>query len=86
MKFSFLAGTAVGYVLGARAGRERYENIVRLVRKVQGSQTAQATAGVLQAQAGDLRRRATGAVSAKLHGAQTTTTVTDPALNGHQPV
>lgn len=26
-KLSFLAGAAVGYVLGARAGRERYEQI-----------------------------------------------------------
>jgi hypothetical protein len=50
MNLSFLAGAAVGYVLGARAGRERYEAIVRLARKVAGSPTVQATAGVLQAQ------------------------------------
>ena len=47
----FLFGIAVGYVLGSRAGRERYEDIVAMARRVAGSQTVQATAGVLQAQA-----------------------------------
>lgn len=32
-KVTFLAGAAVGYVLGARAGRERYEQIVQLARR-----------------------------------------------------
>ena len=50
MKLSFLLGIAIGYVLGARAGRERYEDIVKLARRVAGSQTVQSTAGVLQAQ------------------------------------
>ncbi|MCW2530092.1 MAG: hypothetical protein JWM76_4952 [Pseudonocardiales bacterium] len=54
MKLSFLIGAAAGYVLGARAGRERYETIVSFARKVSGSQTVQATAGVLQAQADEL--------------------------------
>ncbi|GIF23203.1 hypothetical protein BJ973_000441 [Actinoplanes tereljensis] len=31
----FTAGLAVGYVLGARAGRERYEQIVAGARKAQ---------------------------------------------------
>jgi hypothetical protein len=67
MKLSLLVGAAVGYVLGARAGRERYESIVRVARKIAGSQTIQATAGVLQAQVDDIRQRARGVVSAKLH-------------------
>lgn len=45
-----LFGLAVGYVLGARAGRDRYEDIVRLARRVAGSQTVQSTAGVLRSQ------------------------------------
>jgi hypothetical protein len=74
VKLSFLLGAAVGYVLGARAGRERYESIVRLGRKVAGSQTVQSTAGVLQAQVDDLRHRATGVVTNRLHhGARRTT-------------
>jgi len=67
MKLSLLVGAAVGYVLGARAGRERYESIVRLARGLAGSQTVQSTAGVLQAQVEDLRHRAKDAVSHKLH-------------------
>ncbi len=50
MKLSFLVGAAVGYVLGARAGRGRYESIVRATHTITGSQTVQATAGVLQVQ------------------------------------
>jgi len=50
MKLSFVVGAAVGYVLGARAGRERYETIVAMGRKIAGSQTVQSTAGVLRAQ------------------------------------
>lgn len=52
MKPSFIFGALVGYVLGARAGRERYEDIVAVARRVAGSQTVQATAGVLEARAG----------------------------------
>lgn len=54
----FLIGVAVGYVLGSRAGRERYEDIVAIARRIAGSQTVQATAGVLQAQAAGVAERA----------------------------
>lgn len=33
-KFSFLVGVAAGYVLGARAGKQRYEQIKRASNKV----------------------------------------------------
>jgi len=33
-RITFLAGIAVGFVAGARAGRERYEQMVKLSRKV----------------------------------------------------
>ena len=49
VKLSNLVYAAIGYTLGARAGRERYEDIVRVARRVSGSQTVQATAGVVQA-------------------------------------
>jgi len=58
MKPSLIIGMIIGYVLGARAGRERYENIVAVARRVAGSQTIQATAGVLQAQAFEAAERA----------------------------
>jgi hypothetical protein len=50
-KTVFAAGLAAGYVLGARAGRERYETIARAARRVQSSQTVQSAAGVLWARA-----------------------------------
>jgi hypothetical protein len=40
-KMSMLTGFGVGYYLGARAGRERYEEINDLFRKVRGSQPVQ---------------------------------------------
>jgi hypothetical protein len=33
-RITFLAGLAVGYVVGTRAGRERYEQMVKATRKV----------------------------------------------------
>jgi hypothetical protein len=51
---TFLAGAAVGYVLGARAGRERFEQMRRLARQVMQNPTVQEAAGVLRAQAADL--------------------------------
>jgi hypothetical protein len=35
-----LIGVAVGYVLGTKAGRERYESIVRLARRAATSAPA----------------------------------------------
>ena len=67
MKLSMLIGGAVGYVLGIRAGRERYEQIVAVGRRIAGSQTVQSTAGVLQAQFDSMTARARDSFSAKLH-------------------
>src|SRR5262245_1299029 len=50
-RISFLSGLAAGYVLGAQAGRERYEQLKRLARKAAESPAMQQTAGALQAQA-----------------------------------
>ena len=54
---------AIGYVLGTKAGRERYEAIVRVTRRVAGSQTVQSTAGVLQSQLDSAGRRVAGRFS-----------------------
>jgi hypothetical protein len=75
MKLSFLVGGAIGYVLGARAGRERYEAIVRSARRVAGSQTVQSAAGVLQAQVDGLTVRVREVVASKISGGA-----------GHSPV
>jgi hypothetical protein len=47
---TFLLGIAVGYVLGSRAGRERYEQIVRTAERVKANPTVQEAAGMVQAQ------------------------------------
>ena len=49
----FLLGTGVGYVLGARAGRERYEQLARVSRRVADNPNVQAAAGVARAKAGE---------------------------------
>jgi hypothetical protein len=43
-KRSFALGLGAGYVLGARAGRQRYEQIVNLWHKVTGSPRVQEAA------------------------------------------
>jgi hypothetical protein len=68
VKLSNLVYGAVGYTLGARAGRGRYDQIVRLARRVAGSQTVQATAGVVQAQVDRVRGQAKQAIATKLGG------------------
>jgi hypothetical protein len=42
-RMTFLAGLAVGYVVGTRAGRERYEQMVKFSRKVIENPTVQQT-------------------------------------------
>jgi len=53
-KIMFLGGLAAGFVLGARAGREKYEEHVVRGRKVLDHPTVQEAAGVAQAQANKL--------------------------------
>ncbi|MDG4764921.1 hypothetical protein O7632_12540 [Solwaraspora sp. WMMD406] len=53
-KLWFIGGVAVGFVLGARAGREKYDELVLNARKVMDHPTVQEAAGVAQAQANRL--------------------------------
>lgn len=53
-KLMFIGGLAAGFVLGARAGREKYEELVVKGRKVLDHPTVQEAAGVAQAQANRL--------------------------------
>jgi hypothetical protein len=50
-KLMFLGGLAAGFVLGSRAGRQAYEELVQTAKKVKESPTVQEAAGVVQAQA-----------------------------------
>jgi hypothetical protein len=57
-RITFLSGLAAGYVLGARAGRERYEQIKRIGQRVADNPAAQQAAGAVQAQAAGLAKTA----------------------------
>lgn len=61
-RLTLALGFAIGYVLGSKAGRQRYEQIMRTARKLKDSPSVQGAAGVLQAQADS----AVGAVKQKL--------------------
>jgi hypothetical protein len=53
-KLMFISGLAAGFVLGSRAGREKYEEIRANAQKVWQHPTVQEAAGVAQAQANKL--------------------------------
>jgi hypothetical protein len=57
-RFMFFAGLAVGFIVGARAGRERYEQLKGLARKAADSPAVQQAAGAAQAQAAGLAKSA----------------------------
>ena len=51
-KMTFAIGFAAGYTLGTKAGRERYEQIVRAARTFGENPAVQSAAGVVTARAG----------------------------------
>ena len=44
-RFGMILGFAAGYILGTRAGKERYEQIVRAFKKLVGTESVQKAAG-----------------------------------------
>ncbi len=78
-KLMFIGGLAAGFVLGARAGREKYEEIAANARKVWDHPTVQEAAGVAQAQANRLVSESKDKLSqSKLGEKLSTTKSTDP--------
>jgi hypothetical protein len=65
-KLVFLGGLAAGFVLGSRAGRQAYDELMRTARKVKDSPGVQEAAGVVQAQASKLYEQGKGTVTDKL--------------------
>ena len=53
---TFIAGFAVGFIAGARAGRERYEQIVKTGRKVAENPTVQKATRAAGAKATELTK------------------------------
>ena len=76
-KLMFITGLAAGFVLGSRAGREKYEEITANAKKVWEHPTVQEAAGVAQAQATKLYSESkdklqTSKLGEKLHSSSTT--------------
>ncbi|MBB5873733.1 hypothetical protein F4553_007167 [Allocatelliglobosispora scoriae] len=53
-KLWFLGGLAAGYVLGTRAGREKFDQLAQTVRKVKDDPVVQDAIGIVQAEASKL--------------------------------
>jgi hypothetical protein len=66
-RVTFLTGFAVGFVVGARAGRERYEQLLKLARRTSDNPAVQQAAAALQAKAAGLANTATHKVAGQLH-------------------
>ena len=69
-RLTFLLGLGAGYVLGARAGRERYDQLMRSFREAKEQPGVQSAAGVVAAQATGIAQKAKSAVAAKVGGGE----------------
>ncbi|MGH3859333.1 MULTISPECIES: hypothetical protein [Actinokineospora] len=49
----FLLGAGVGYVLGSKAGRARYDQIMRTYRRIADHPAVQGAAGIARAKIGE---------------------------------
>jgi FAD/FMN-containing dehydrogenase len=78
----FFTGLGIGFVLGARAGRERYEQLRKLARKAADSPAVQQAAGALQAQAASAAKAAGGMVAGRAGAARAKV---GGALHDHVP-
>jgi hypothetical protein len=67
-RISFLTGLAAGFVLGARAGRERYDQLVKAAKTVAEHPAVQQAAGTVQAQAAGLAAAAGTKISEEVRG------------------
>ena len=84
-KWAFFVGLGVGYVLGSRAGRQRYEQIVAAARRVKDNPTLQEAAGLAQAQAGRLVGSGKDVLAEKLADSKLGHTKIAERLFGTQP-
>ncbi|GJF28585.1 hypothetical protein [Kitasatospora sp. NBC_01539] len=75
-KLTLVVGVGIGYVLGSRAGRQRYEQIARTAQKISQNPKVQDAAGKAKQQAGAVAGKAAGAVADKV-GDRLPNSVTD---------
>jgi hypothetical protein len=92
-KLLFVAGLAVGYVLGTRAGRQRYEQIKLAAKNVWESEPVQWAAGQAQDAVADVAdkavaqaRKVIAQVSGESPAAATRTPTAEPAVRGTSPM
>jgi hypothetical protein len=65
-RVTFLAGFAAGYIAGARAGRERYEQIIKLARRAAGNPAVRQAADTVGATATELAKTAKDKATEKM--------------------
>ncbi|MEY9213292.1 hypothetical protein NI17_001495 [Thermobifida halotolerans] len=65
-RIAFVAGLAVGYVLGAKAGRDRYDQLARTARSIVENPSVQETAGLVRAQVSNAGKTVYAKVSEKV--------------------
>ncbi|MFI6847516.1 hypothetical protein OG535_12880 [Kitasatospora sp. NBC_00085] len=83
-KLSLIVGLAAGYVLGSRAGRQRYEQIARVTRQVAQNPKVQTAADKAKQQAGAAAGKAADAVAGKV-GDRLPNAVTDRVSYFNRP-
>ena len=76
-KLMFITGLAAGFVLGSRAGREKYEEIRTSAKKVWEHPSVQEAAGVAQAQANKLYSESKDKLQSSKLGEKLNTSSTD---------
>ena len=84
-KFTFIAGFAVGFVAGARAGRERYEQLKKLAASAADNPAAQQAAAAVQARATEAARMAREKVTGQLQGGLSSAKDKVPGLRHKDP-
>ena len=75
-KLTFLAGLAIGYVIGTRAGRERYEQLRKTARDLAQTPAVQSATRNAKQAAGSAASRAADTVAGKV-GDRLPSSVTD---------
>jgi hypothetical protein len=92
-KLLFVAGLAVGYVLGTRAGRQRYEQIKLAAKNVWESEPVQWAAGQAQDAVADVAdkavaqaRKVIAQVSGESPSSATRKPTAEPAVRGTSPM
>jgi hypothetical protein len=71
-KTGLIVGAAIGYVLGAKAGRERYEQIAGMWTSFTGNERVQTVVDKGKNYVDQTAQRIRGSVSERLHGASET--------------